>query len=420
MITFSFQRFFAYFRKEVKQIIRDPSTLIMAFGLPLLMIFIFGYGMSLDADKIRIGIVLEDTATEARSLVNSFIGTHYFNPKVGYNRKLFQEKLTRGDIRGIITIPENFSRNLIQGKITPFQLIVDGSEPNTARFIINYVTTVVNTWVSQKFPAVYSKAISGTPVFVGASNSSAFTMDPNQSLFTSISQVSASSTTSPAIQRKVAFFPINPESRVWFNPDLESRNVILPGSIAIIMSFIGTLLTALVVAREWERGTMEAIMATPLRMNEILLAKLFPYFFLGLMSMTLCVVTSILLFFIPFRGSVFILLLSTSIFLIASIGQGLLISSATRNQFVSGQIAIMLGFVPAFSLSGFVFEIESMPKIVQALTYLFPPRYFVTLLQSIFLSGTAWPLALFNLGMMGCIALFFFCVTLRKTAKRLD
>src|SRR3990167_3525084 len=143
MITFSFQRFFAYFRKEVKQIIRDPSTLIMAFGLPLLMIFIFGYGMSLDADKIRIGIVLEDTATEARSLVNSFIGTHYFNPKVGYNRKLFQEKLTRGDIRGIITIPENFSRNLIQGKITPFQLIVDGSEPKTARFIINYVTTEI-------------------------------------------------------------------------------------------------------------------------------------------------------------------------------------------------------------------------------------------------------------------------------------
>lgn len=418
MSTFSFQRFFAYFRKEVKQIMRDPSTLMMAFGLPLLMIFLFGYGMSLDADKLRIGIVLEDTATEARSLVNSFIGSHYFSPKVGYNRKLFQEKLTRGDIRGIITIPKNFSRRIIQGKTTPFQLIVDGSEPNTAQFILNYATTVVNTWINQHSPSMSSDRAIGTPLFVGAANVSV--TGPNQSIFTSISQVNASSTTSPTIPNTVAFFPISPETRIWFNPDLKSRDVLLPGSIAIIMSFIGTLLTALVVAREWERGTMEAIMATPLRMNEMLLAKLAPYFFLGLMSMVLCVITSFLLFHIPFRGSVLILLLSTSIFLIASLGQGLLISSATRNQFVSGQIAIMLGFIPAFSLSGFVFEIDSMPKIVQAMTYLFPPRYFVTLLQSVFLSGTAWPLALFNLGMMGAIALFFFCITLRKTAKRLD
>jgi ABC-2 type transport system permease protein len=374
MISFSSQRFFAYLKKESKQIIRDPSTMLIAFVLPLLMIFIFGYGVSLDANKIPIGLVMEDMDEEARSLASAFLATSYFDVQTGNNPHVFKDEMTLGRIRAFVTIPQNFSQLLIEGTSSPIQILLDGSEPNTAKFALNYATDVVNTWMRQR--AIENK--SSSPILV------------------------------------------NPEPRVWFNAALKSRNVLLPGSMATIMSLIGTLLTALVVAREWERGTMETIMATPLRIREMLLAKLIPYFCLGLGSMTLCVTLAILLFGVPFRGSFFVLLLATSIFLLASLGQGLLISSTTRNQFVSSQIAIMLGFLPAFVLSGFIFEINSMPWPIRALTYLFPPRYFVPILQSTFLSGTPWELVLPNLLAMFLIALFFFFVTTYKTSKRLD
>lgn len=349
--------------------------MLIAFVLPLLMIFIFGYGVSLDANKIRIGIVMEEMGNEARNLANAFLATPYFDAQTSNDSTSFEEEMTLGRLRAIVTIPQNFSQNLLEEKPSPIQVILDGSEPNTAKFALNYATGVVNNWMAQR--AIETK-------------------NPSQTTL------------------------VNPEPRVWFNAELKSRDVLLPGSIAIIMSLIGTLLTALVVAREWERGTMESIMATPLRVREMLLAKLVPYFLLGLGSMTLCVTISLLLFGVPFRGSFFVLFLSTSVFLLASLGQGLLISSTTRNQFVSSQISIMLGFLPAFVLSGFVFEINSMPAPIRALTYIFPPRYFVTILQSTFLSGTLWELILPNLFAMLLIALFFFSVTTYKTTKRLD
>lgn len=374
MNSFSFQRFFAYLQKESKQILRDPSTILIAFVLPLLMIFIFGYGVSLDATKVPIGILLEDTAPEARSLVDAFLGTPYFKGTVGYDRLALENDLTGGRFRGIITIPPNFSQNLRRGTTAPLQVLLDGSEPNTARFVLNYAQGVVSNWNAQQV------------------------IESNVSLI----------------------LPIHAEPQVWFNPDLKSRDVLLPGSIAIIMSLIGTLLTALVVAREWERGTMETILSTPIRISEMLLAKLLPYFLLGLGSMTLCVSLSILLFDVPFRGSYLVLLLSTSVFLLAALGLGLLISSTTRNQFVASQISIMTGFLPAFVLSGFIFEINSMPWAIQVITYLLPPRYFVTLLQSSFLSGAVWELVLPNLFAMMIIAFFFLGISALKMVKRLD
>jgi len=221
-------------------------------------------------------------------------------------------------------------------------------------------------------------------------------------------------------KKNVILPPIAMEPRVWFNPELKSREVLLPGSVAIIMSLIGTLLTALVVAREWERGTMEAMMSTPIRIREMLLGKLIPYFLLALGSMVLCVTLSVTLFEVPFRGSYLVLLLATSCFLLAALGQGLLISTLTRNQFVSGQISIMLAFLPAFILSGFIFEIGSMPWAIRAITYILPYRYFVSILQTIFLGGTLWDLFLPNLLAILAIALFLFILTARKTVKRLD
>jgi len=374
MNNFSRRRFLAYLKKEGKQILRDPSTFLIAFVLPLIMIFIFGYGVSLDATKVPIGILLEDTAPESRSLVDAFLGTPYFAAETGYNRPIMIEDLVGGRLRGIVTIPPDFSQNIQRGTPAPLQILLDGSEPNTARFVLNYAQGVVSNWNVQQ-------GIQGNPSLV---------------------------------------VPINPVPRVWFNADLKSRNVLLPGSIAIIMSLIGTLLTALVVAREWERGTMEAIMSTPILIREMLLAKLVPYFLLGLGSMTLCVFLSVTLFEVPFRGSYLVLLLSTSVFLLAALGLGLLISSTTRNQFVASQISIMTGFLPAFVLSGFIFEITSMPWIIQLLTYLLPPRYFVTLLQSGFLSGVIWELILPNLFIMLTIAAFFLGICALKMVKRLD
>jgi ABC-2 type transport system permease protein len=374
MKNFSFRRFFAYFQKERKQIFRDPSTFQIAFVLPLLMIFIFGYGVSLDAENVPLGLLLEDTSPTARSLENAFLGTKYFNVTTSYDRKTLLNDLTSGRLRGVVTVPVNFSQQLLRGNPAPLQILLDGSEPNTARFVLNYAQGVASTWRIQQ-------AIEG-----------------NASLN----------------------IPINPENRVWFNESLESRDVLLPGSLAIIISLIGTLLTALVVAREWERGTMEAMMSTPIRISEMFLAKLLPYFLLGLASMTLCVFLSVTLFAVPFRGSYLVLLLATSIFLLAALGLGLLISSTTRNQFVASQISIMTGFLPAFILSGFIFEINSMPWIIQGITYLLPPRYFVTILQSLFLSGTIWELVLPNLLVMLLIAFVFLGISAKKTVKRLD
>ncbi|MBY0501791.1 MAG: ABC transporter permease [Alphaproteobacteria bacterium] len=374
MNSFSFQRLLAYLQKEGKQILRDPSTFLIAFVLPLIMMFIFGYGVSLDADKIRIGLLLEDTSPTARSLENSFLATSYFNVQASYSRPALENEMTGGRLRGIVTIPQDFSQNFLRGTPASLQVLLDGSEPNTANFVLNYSGGVVNIWQSQL-----------------------------------------------NTEKKIDFsFPVIPQPRIWFNEDLKSRNVLLPGSVAIILSLIGILLTALVVAREWERGTMEAIMSTPIQFNEIILGKLIPYFLLGLGSMMLCVSLSLTLFEVPFRGSLFVLLLSTSIFLLAALGQGLLISTLTRNQFVSSQVSIMLGFLPAFVLSGFIFEIKSMPWPIQVITYLLPPRYFVTILQSTFLSGTIWELILPNLVAMLLMALVFFSITINKSKKRLD
>jgi len=374
MKNFSFQRFFAYLKKESFQILRDPSTTLIAFVLPLILMFIFGYGVSLDANHISLGILIEDSSPNARSLEAAFTGTPFFDVKTGYDRAALEEDLTDGRIRGLVVVPQDFSQNLLRGTQTSIQVIVDGSEPNTASFVLNYAQGVLKNWTDQLL-----------------------------------------------LEKKSNFsLPIDVQARVWFNPELKSREVLLPGSLAVIMSLIGILLTALVIAREWERGTMEAIMSTPIRMSEILLGKLIPYFILGLGSMTLCVLLTIFLFGVPFRGSLFVLLLTTSIYLIAALGQGLLISTLARNQFVASQVAIIVGFLPAVILSGFIFEISSMPWIIQGITYLFVPRYFVTILKTTFLTGTIWSLIIPNLIALIIIGAVFLGISLKKIAKVLD
>lgn len=370
-----FRRVRALVIKEFYQIIRDISSLLISIVLPLILIFLYGFGVSLDLDHLRLGLVLEDTSPQAQSLAQSFMDSRYFDLKIVRDRRELTHDLISGGIRGFVVIPSYFTDfRDNKDKVAPIQVIADGSEPNTANFVQNYVQGTYQNWLQQD-----------------------------------------------AISHRIPSFNlVSSVPRYWFNEELESRNFLLPGSLAIIMTLIGTLLTALVVAREWERGTMEALMSTPVGIFELVIGKLIPYFILGMLSMTLCVVISVVGYHVPLRGSYWVLALVTSLFLICALGTGLLISTMAKNQIVASQVAIITGFLPAYMLSGFLFEIASMPKWIQLLTYIMPARYFVQCLQTIFLAGNVWSLIITNMIPMTIYGIVIFLLTAKKTVKRLD
>jgi ABC-2 type transport system permease protein len=361
--------------KEFYQIIYDPSSLLISVVLPVILLFLYGYAVSLDLDHLRIGVVMEDTAPDATSFLQALTDSAYFDVKIVRNRRELEEDLLKGNIRGIVVIPSYFSAfRYRQDYTAPIQVITDGSETNTATFVQNYVSQAWSIWLEQE---KISSDLQGMPL-------------------------------------------IHVQPRFWYNEELLSRNFLIPGSMAIIMTLIGTLLTALVIAREWERGTMEALMSTPVTINEILIGKLIPYFFLAMASMTLCVITAVTVYGIPLRGSWLLLGIMTACFLLPALGLGLFISGMTRNQFAASQAAMTSSFLPAYILSGFIFEISSMPMPIQIMTYFIPARYFVTALQTIFLVGNVWVLMILDIIPMIAIGSLFFFLTSRTTVKRLD
>lgn len=374
----SIRRIRALIVKEFYQILYDPSSIVISVVLPFILLFLYGFGVSLDLNTVNIGLVLEDSSPAAQSFAQSLTGSPNFNVLVVSNRKELVRPLLAGKIRGFVVVPSYFSnfrffpQDIAQA---PIQVITDGGEPNTANFVQNYVAQVWTKWLEQQ------------------------TMQGD--LIGSIPQIQL-------------------QPRFWYNQELSSRNFLIPGSLAIIMTLIGTLLTALVIAREWERGTMEALMATPVHINEILVAKLLSYFAMGLVSMACCVLGTILAYGIPFRGSFLVLGILTSAFLISALGVGLLISTLTKNQMAASQAAQVVGFLPAYILSGFIFEIASMPYVIQLVTYIIPARYFVSSLLTIFLVGNVWRLLIKNILIMVVVGLVIFAVTSRLIVKRLD
>ena len=369
------RRFKALVVKETIQVFRDPSSILIAFVLPLILLFLFGFGVSLDANRIKIGVVLEDTAPEVQSLAAAFTNSRFFDTRIARDRRAFEAELVAGHIRGIVVIPADFAARLKRRNIrAPVQVIADGTQPNTASFVQNYARGVWENWQQQR------------SLDEGAAAMQAITLEP----------------------------------RYWFNEELLSRNFLVPGSVAIIMTLIGTLLTALVIAREWERGTMEALFATPIGRAELLAGKIVPYFVLGMSSMLACTLVAVVLFGIPLRGSLPALIAVSAAFLCPALGQGYLISAATKNQFVASRLALFSGFLPAMLLSGFVFEISSMPTVVQAITLILPARYFVSSLQTLFLAGDIWSLLLPGVAIMLAIGCLFFGLAVRVTRKRLD
>lgn len=370
----SLRRLFGLVRKESLQIVRDPSSISIAFVLPVALLLLFGYGVSLDAKHVPLALVIENPTSETASFAVSLANSPYFAPVMMPDRQRATEAMLAGDIEGIVVLRSDFARRLWSPEGSAIQVIVDGTDANTARIISGYVDGAWQKWLAH------------------------YASDLGQDL-------------SP---------PVVVEQRVWFNAEVRSRNFLVPGLIAIIMTLIGTLLTAMVVAREWERGTMEALLVTPVRIGEILLGKLIPYFALGMGGMAISTGMAVWLFGVPFRGSLAALIVVSSLFMLTALGMGLLISTVARNQFVAGQVAIIVAFLPAFILSGFIFDIASMPPVVQLLTHVIPARYFVSALQTLFLAGTVRPIVLFNGAALFAMAVIFLALTRRKTSKSLE
>jgi len=374
-VSFSWCRLFALIRKETYQITRDPSSSLIAFVIPIILLFIFGYGINLDSSKTRIGILLEQQNNETRQLVDAFLGSPFIEATVSRNRHELIEKLQAGQIRGLVVIPSYFAEKLNSATdIAPIQVITDGSEPNTANFVQGFTQGVWTVWQQNRL------------------------LDQGSQLVP----------------------PIDLEYRYWFNPAAISRNFIIPGAITIIMTVIGAILTSLVIAREWERGTMEALLSTQVTRAELLISKIVPYYVLGMAAMLLCMVVAIFILDVPYRGSLWILFGLSSLFLCSTLGMGLLISTITRNQFNAAMVALNVGFLPAVMLSGFVFEIDSMPAIIQLFTYIIPARYFVNTLQTLFLAGNISSVLLMNFAFLVASAILFIGLTAIKTRRRLD
>jgi len=334
-------RLLAMARKEALQMRRDTKSLILAFLLPVLLLILFGYAITWDVEDIKTAVVDYDNSSGSRKLVDAFRAAGYFTITTRpANTAEIAPLLERGKIQIALVIPPDFAADLGAGRAAQLQAIVDGSDANTATIILGYTQAIVQTFSTD----VSLNGVRFSP-------------------------------------------PVTVNSRVWYNEDLKSRNMIVPGLVAVIMMIIAAMLTSLTIAREWERGTMEQLAATPVHRLEVVLGKLLPYLAIGLVDVLMCSVLGIILFGTPFRGDVGLFAILTLFFLVGSLGLGIFISAVARTQVLATQIAMIATFLPALLLSGFMFAIDVMPAALQAVTYLVPARYFLVVTRGIFLKG---------------------------------
>ena len=366
-------RLAGFLKKETLQILRDPSSLLLGIVMPVVLLFIFGFGVSLDPKNVPLAIVLEDSGPEARELRARFELSPYFKLRTVSSVAHAKIMVDSGEVDGILTIGSDFSSELAKEFRAEVQLIINGMDANRARLIQGYCQGTISKW--QEVRRARGQGGVRPPIIV--------------------------------------------EQRIWFNESADSTNFLVPGLLTLIMTLIGTLLTALVIAREWERGTMEALLATPLTPGEILLGKIIPYFILGMTGMLLSVSLGVFVFDVPLRGSLLLLIGLSGLFMLASLGLGLLISSATRVQFVAAMISVIAGFLPAFFLSGLLFDLGSTPLLVQIISYVIPARYFVIISQTIFLAGNIWSTLLPAASVLVVMATILLGLTMKKLVRRL-
>lgn len=368
------RRITALVRKETYQLFRDPSSIAIGIAMPLLLILLFGYALSLDVNNVPVAVVLEDPSPEATELAASFTLSPYFDPTLLTAMPRAQELMLEQKVDAIVRIRPDFAHRLNQGD-AEVQILVYGSDANRARIIEAYARGAIAQWASRRAMEGHREPAAGAAVV---------------------------------------------ESRLWFNEADDSHYFLVPGLIVLIMTLIGALLTALVMAREWERGTLEALFVTPVRAGEILMAKMIPYFALGMVGLALCILAAKFLFEVPIRGSISILVAVSMLYLLVALSIGLLISSVTRSQFVSSMATLLITFLPALFLSGFLFDLRSMPVAVRIISYALPARYYVTLLQTVFLAGDIWGVILPNAVVLLGMAAGLLALTRAVATKKLS
>jgi ABC-2 type transport system permease protein len=367
----SWLRIMALIRKESLQMWRDPSSIGIGVLLPVMLVLLFGYGLSLDVKNIPVAIVLEAPSPEATELAAGFELSAYFRPRLIITMADALKLMTERKVDAIVRIRPDFARQLGQAEV---ELILHGSDANYARLVEAYAQGAIGQWVQRRQAQGFNDSVT----------------------------------------------PVKIESRLWFNEANDSHYFLVPGLIVLVMTLIGAFLTALVMAREWERGTLEALFVTPVRVGEIMIGKTVPYFLLGLSGLALCLLSARYLFDVPFRGSVSVLLLVSMLYLLVSLGMGLLISSVFKNQFVASQVAVLTTFLPALMLSGFLFDLRSMPVFLSVLTRLLPARYYVDLLQTVFLAGNVWTVIVPDAAVLALMAGLFLWRAAAITRKRLE
>lgn len=341
-------RTWAIARKEFLHIYRDWRSLGLVILMPALLMLLFGYAVTLDVKKVSMAVLDRDQSQESLSFIHRFSASPYFSLRIFVqDEKEVKRLIDEGEVKMGLILPRDFSRRIKAGRKAPVQVLLDGTDSNTANIILSYVQAITQQYTQEK-------------------------------TFLKVERMG----------RERPNAPIEGRMRVWFNEELESKNYFIPGLVAVIMSIIGVLLTGQVIVREWERGTMELLISTPVRKGELIIGKLFPYFFLGLLDLSLVVLMGKWVFQVPLRGSITLLFLLSSIYIFVALSLGLTISTVAKSQLLANQMAMVIGFLPTFLLSGFTFAIANMPLWLQVITYGIAPRYYVTILKEIFLKGS--------------------------------
>jgi ABC-2 type transport system permease protein len=375
----SYRRLRAVFIKELHHITRDSRSLAMALLMPVMMLLLYGYALSLDVDQVPTLVYDQDETVASRDLVRQFQGSRFFDVRgfaVGYSA--IERGIDRNQILMGVVIPRGYADKIKGGQEAQVQILLDGSDSNTASIVLGYAETLVRTYSGQ----IRAQAMNRR----------------------------GGERMTPAIDARL---------RVWYNPTLESKNYVVPGLIAVILQIIAALLTSLTIAREWEMGTMEQLLSTPLRPVEIVLGKMMAYFVVGLADATIALLVGLFVFEVPLRGSILVLAVSVCTFLFGALFWGIFVSAVAKNQLQAYQMGILSSFLPAFLLSGFVYAIETMPPVIQAITHIIPARYVVVIMKGVFLKGVGFEVLWGELGLLALYAAVVFLLAVRKMNQKL-
>jgi len=368
-------RLVALTRKETRQMMRDRSNLVVGLLLPVALILLFGYGLSFDVKNARLTVVLEDSSPTARQTVAGLQGSPYLAPVWVRTMDEAEHLIRAGKTDAILRVPGDFSRQLAAGN-GRVQLLLNGVDSNTAATIEGYVSGALSTPAQQQADRTGNKAAGATGIVI--------------------------------------------VQRTWFNEAGESTWYLVPGLIVLVMTLIGAFLTSMLIAREWERGTLESLFVTPVRPLELVLAKLAPYVVIGAIDLVMCLLAAKYLFQVPMRGSLIVIIGSSLLYLMVSLALGLFISGAMRNQFVASQTALLASFMPAMMLSGFIFDLRNVPVVIQVVSQALPATHYMSIIKTLFMAGDIWPDILRSCGILTLYALMLVAATRRKLGKTLE